>query len=208
MFVMVIIAEDEICSCQKWRYSPNWIVCTLFKLYDVTYASLLCVNSLAEVLLLEHEIVVFRAGTGSICFALTCPVPMASNDEVARGLFFFVGIECKFYISGLLEEVSTFLPDVTSLDKVRIHLSWSIRPQNELVLVGVLDSIFDTISTLLKGQVDKRTMFDNLELILLTIDEALDHGHIMELDPLAIVSRVLMKASEATAVSIETLESR
>lgn len=74
--------------------------------------------------------------------------------------------------------------------------------QNELVLVGVLDSIFDTISTLLKGQVDKRTMFDNLELILLTIDEALDHGHIMELDPLAIVSRVLMKASEATAVSI------
>lgn len=77
------------------------------------------------------------------------------------------------------------------------------------MLVGVLDSIFDTISTLLKGQVDKRTMFDNLELILLTIDEALDHGHIMELDPLAIVSRVLMKASEATAVSIETLtESR
>lgn len=71
------------------------------------------------------------------------------------------------------------------------------------MLVGVLDSIFDTISTLLKGQVDKRTMFDNLELILLTIDEALDHGHIMELDPLAIVSRVLMKASEATAVSID-----
>lgn len=47
-------------------------------------------------------------------------------------------------------------------------------------------------------QVDKRTMLDNLELILLTIDEALDHGHIMELDPTAVSSRVLMRASEAT----------
>jgi len=111
-----------------------------------------------------------------------------------------VGIECKFYISGLLEEVTNSSDFLHDDDIFMIHLCYAL--QNELVLVGVLDSIFDTISTLLKGQVDKRTMFDNLELILLTIDEALDHGHIMELDPLAIVSRVLMKASEATAVSI------
>ena len=37
--------------------------------------------------------------------------------------------------------------------------------------MGVLEAIFDTVSILLKGQVDKRTMLDNLELILLTIDE-------------------------------------
>jgi hypothetical protein len=42
--------------------------------------------------------------------------------------------------------------------------------------VGVLDGIFDTVSTLLKGQVDKRTMLENLELILLTIDEAVRGG--------------------------------
>jgi len=44
--------------------------------------------------------------------------------------------------------------------------------QNELILVGVLDVIYETVSTLLRGQVDKRTMLDNLELVLLTIDEA------------------------------------
>mmetsp|Transcript_22656 Transcript_22656/g.31052 ORF Transcript_22656/g.31052 Transcript_22656/m.31052 type:complete len:202 (-) Transcript_22656:103-708(-) len=104
----------------------------------------------AEVLLLDSEIFVFRSGN-----------------------------ECKFYISGPVEE-------------------------NELILVGVLDVIFDTVSTLLKGQVDKRTMLDNLELILLTIDEALDHGHIMELDSAAVVSRVLMKSSDASASGSST----
>ena len=39
-------------------------------------------------------------------------------------------------------------------------------------------------------------MLDNLELVLLSIDEALDSGHIMELDSYAIVNRVLMQASE------------
>lgn len=99
----------------------------------------------AEVLLLDSEIVVFKAGS-----------------------------ECKFYISGPVEE-------------------------NELVLVGVLDVIYDTVSTLLRQQVDKRTMLDNLELILLTIDEAIDSGLIMELDSSAVVSRVLMKSGDAQA---------
>ena len=44
-------------------------------------------------------------------------------------------------------------------------------------------------------------MLDNLELVLLTIDETLDHGQIMEIDAHAVVSRVLMKASEASSVS-------
>lgn len=34
-----------------------------------------------------------------------------------------------------------------------------------------LDVIYEAVSSLLKGQVDKRTMLDNLELVLLTIDE-------------------------------------
>mmetsp|Transcript_19740 Transcript_19740/g.19853 ORF Transcript_19740/g.19853 Transcript_19740/m.19853 type:complete len:183 (-) Transcript_19740:129-677(-) len=82
------------------------------------------------------------------------------------------GADCKFFICGPVEE-------------------------NELILVGVLDVIYDTVSALLRGQIDKRTMLDNLELVLLTIDEALDHGHIMELDASAVSSRVLMKGSDS-----------
>jgi hypothetical protein len=83
-----------------------------------------------------------------------------------------------------------------------------------LILVSVLDAVFDTISALLRGQFDKRVMLDNLELILLTIDEVvstffcfpnihnlqwkIDHGQIMELDASAVSSRVLMKGSAET----------
>ena len=66
------------------------------------------------------------------------------------------------------------------------------------MLVSVLDCLFDTIATLLRGQVDKRTMLDNLELVLLTIDETLDNGQIMEVDPAAVATRVLMKSSESS----------
>mmetsp|Transcript_25772 Transcript_25772/g.48345 ORF Transcript_25772/g.48345 Transcript_25772/m.48345 type:complete len:196 (+) Transcript_25772:41-628(+) len=67
--------------------------------------------------------------------------------------------------------------------------------ENELILVSVLDVIYETILSLLRGQLDRRTILDNLELVLLTIDEVIDHGHIMELDPHAVSGRVLMKGS-------------
>jgi len=98
---------------------------------------------------------------------------LLNDSEV---VVFRAGQECKFFLSSCSDE-------------------------NELVLAGVLDAIFEAVSQLLRSQVDKRTMLDNLELILLTIDEAIDHGHIMELDPHAIVSRVLMRGSESTAGS-------
>lgn len=66
----------------------------------------------------------------------------------------------------------------------------------------MLDAIYETVYTLLHGQVDKRTMLDNLELVLLTIDETIDNGHIMEIDFNAVVSRVLMKSAEATAAAV------
>lgn len=40
-------------------------------------------------------------------------------------------------------------------------------------------------------------MLDNLELVLLTIDEVVDSGHIMELDQNSVASRVLMKAPDS-----------
>lgn len=107
----------------------------------------------------------------------TKPVTARADAEVLlmdnEVVVFRSGNDCKFYISGPAEE-------------------------NELILVGVLDNIFETVSSLLRNQVDKRTMLENLELVLLTIDEALDHGQIMELDTSAVQSRVLMKSSEGT----------
>ena len=51
--------------------------------------------------------------------------------------------------------------------------------QNELILVAVLDAIFDTVHSLLRGQADKRTMLENLELVLLTIDEVVRYLYVL-----------------------------
>jgi len=81
------------------------------------------------------------------------------------------GADCKFFISSTSDE-------------------------NELILTACLDAIYDTLSQLFHGQLDHRTILDNLELVLLTIDEVVDHGHIMELDTFAVQNRVVMRAGD------------
>ncbi len=48
---------------------------------------------------------------------------------------------------------------------------------------------------MLRGKVEKQTILENLELILLTLDELVDDGIILEIDPLNIANRVLMKGA-------------
>ncbi len=59
----------------------------------------------------------------------------------------------------------------------------------------MIDAIYDSLMALLKGSIDKRTLYENLELVLLTLDEVVDQGHIVELDSAAVTSRVLMRGS-------------
>ncbi len=81
------------------------------------------------------------------------------------------GTDCKFFLS-------------------------STQDENELILTNTLDCIVDTLSHLFHGQLDHRTILDNLELVLLCIDEVIDHGQIMELDPVAVQNRVVMRSSD------------
>ncbi|KAL3671539.1 hypothetical protein V7S43_003459 [Phytophthora oleae] len=65
--------------------------------------------------------------------------------------------------------------------------------ENELILLTVLDSAFDAVSNLLKGRMDRHVMLDNIELVLLTFDEVVDGGIILEVDTPSISNRVLMR---------------
>jgi hypothetical protein len=64
---------------------------------------------------------------------------------------------------------------------------------NELILGHLLDGLFEAVSGLLKGQVEKILLLENLELLLLAMDELVDKGMILETDPLAVANRVLMR---------------
>ena len=70
--------------------------------------------------------------------------------------------------------------------------------ENEMILTAVLEGAFTTLDGLLRHNLDARTLLDNLELVLLTVDEVIDEGVILEIDPKCIRNRVLMSESGAS----------
>jgi hypothetical protein len=73
--------------------------------------------------------------------------------------------------------------------------------ENELVLVAVLDALCEALALLLRGGVDKRNVLQNLELLLLAMDETVDGGIILELDPREIDARVMLKGAVPESIS-------
>ncbi|XP_023338420.1 coatomer subunit zeta-1-like [Eurytemora carolleeae] len=68
--------------------------------------------------------------------------------------------------------------------------------ENELVLMNQLDSVYNSISQILRKNVDRRNMLENLEIIMLALDEAVDNGIILEADPASVVSRVALRGDD------------
>jgi hypothetical protein len=68
--------------------------------------------------------------------------------------------------------------------------------ENELIVLSVLTALEETMGNLLRNQIDKRTLIENLDLLLLAIDEIVDDGLILETDSAMVTSRVQMKGAE------------
>ena len=73
--------------------------------------------------------------------------------------------------------------------------------ENELFLIMVLDALYDAVSALVKAPIDRRVLHTNLELLLLAIDEMVDGGVCLEVDPLLIESRVMLRGAVPDSVS-------
>mmetsp|Transcript_28662 Transcript_28662/g.39588 ORF Transcript_28662/g.39588 Transcript_28662/m.39588 type:complete len:179 (-) Transcript_28662:183-719(-) len=71
------------------------------------------------------------------------------------------------------------------------------QDENELILVTVLQALFDSISLLLRNAVEKKTVLENLDLALLTLDEIVDGGVILETEANVIASRVTMRGADS-----------
>ncbi|CAF1095095.1 unnamed protein product, partial [Didymodactylos carnosus] len=68
--------------------------------------------------------------------------------------------------------------------------------ENELMLSAVLSCLFESLSTMLRKNVEKRHVYDNLDLVMLTIDEICDEGIILEADPIMIIQRVQLRQDD------------
>ena len=64
--------------------------------------------------------------------------------------------------------------------------------ENEILLADVLMGFCDSITLLLRNAVEKKTVLENLDLVLLAMDEITEGGLILETDPAIIATRVTM----------------
>ena len=63
--------------------------------------------------------------------------------------------------------------------------------------MAVLDCLFNSVSGILRKNVDKKSLCDNMEVVMLAMDEMIDNGMIMESDP--------QQVKQVTSVQKQTL---
>ncbi|KAI0324167.1 coatomer protein [Cubamyces sp. BRFM 1775] len=74
--------------------------------------------------------------------------------------------------------------------------------ENELMLHAALVAFSDAVHMLLRNQVEKRGVLENLDLVLLCLDETIDDGIIVETDSTSIASRVSRPKADTTDIVI------
>ncbi|KAI0359531.1 coatomer protein [Trametes cingulata] len=74
--------------------------------------------------------------------------------------------------------------------------------ENELMLHVALYAFSDAVHMLLRNQVEKRGVLENLDLVLLCLDETIDDGIIVETDATTIASRVSRPKADTTDIVI------
>ncbi|KAG9454242.1 hypothetical protein H6P81_007146 [Aristolochia fimbriata] len=78
--------------------------------------------------------------------------------------------------------------------------------ENELILATVLQGFFDAVGLLLRGNVDKLSALENLDLILLCLDEIVDGGIVLETEAGIIAGKVASQGTDgSTSLSEQTI---
>ncbi|KAG7334907.1 hypothetical protein KOW79_001503 [Hemibagrus wyckioides] len=86
-----------------------------------------------------------------------------------------------------------FLEGMTIVYKSSIDLFFYVvgsAQENELMLMAVLNCLFESLNLILRKNVEKRCLLDNLDGAFLVVDEIIDGGVILESDPQQVVEKV------------------
>ncbi|KAJ3441124.1 coat protein (coatomer) zeta [Anaeramoeba flamelloides] len=88
-----------------------------------------------------------------------------------------------------------------TLPEFRIFVSGN-EDENEMILFSVLNTIYETLLLVFKAQFQLSILMENLDFIMLTIDEVVDRGIILELDSEIVVNRALIREEEQLSESV------
>uniref|UniRef100_A0AAV2KH83 Coatomer subunit zeta n=1 Tax=Knipowitschia caucasica TaxID=637954 RepID=A0AAV2KH83_KNICA len=94
-----------------------------------------------------------------------------------------------------------FLEGLTIVYKSSIDLFFFVvgsAQENELMLMSVLNCLFDSISQILRKNVERRCLLDNMDGVFLVVDEIIDGGVILECDPQQVLQKVNYRADEGS----------
>ena len=60
----------------------------------------------------------------------------------------------------------------------------------------MLNCLYETVNQLLRKNVEKRALFESLDIVMLALDEICDGGIVMESDATAVVNRVALRTDD------------
>uniref|UniRef100_A0A8C7AEN4 Coatomer subunit zeta n=2 Tax=Mustelidae TaxID=9655 RepID=A0A8C7AEN4_NEOVI len=70
--------------------------------------------------------------------------------------------------------------------------------ENELMLMSVLTCLFESLSHVLRKNVEKRWLLENMDGAFLVLDEIVDGGVILESDPQQVIQKVNFRADDGS----------
>lgn len=76
--------------------------------------------------------------------------------------------------------------------------------ENELMLNSALQAFFDAVSILLRNQVEKRSVLENLDMVLLCLDETIDDGSVNPILYIDVQCVILIPRPHHPRIIIET----
>ncbi|CAD8064333.1 unnamed protein product [Paramecium primaurelia] len=76
--------------------------------------------------------------------------------------------------------------------------------ENEIILSQVINGIYESLNHITKDHINKKTLLENFDQVIIIIDEICDQGIIITIDPSVIIARATMRDTEA--ISLEKQE--
>lgn len=113
--------------------------------------------------------------------------------------------EQKEFEKGLFAKTSKANGEIIMLDNLTIVYRNTVdlffyvigsTSENEIMLVSVLNCLYDSMSQIARKNLEKKILLDNLDSVFLAIDEICDNGILMETDPSQIAQRVSLREND------------
>jgi len=94
----------------------------------------------------------------------------------------------------------TMINKLTIVYKSNVDLYFYVigsAQENEMMLQAVLNCLYDSVSSILRKNVEKRTLLDSLDIVMLAFDEICDGGIPLEMDSGNVAQRVALRVEES-----------